>query len=122
MNNFDLKQYAYLGDSLWEIIVRKIVIEKTSVQKKMHNLTTTFVNANFQADFLNAIMPILDEEEKNLAKSARNIKLNINKKNNPQIHSMATAFEAIIGYFYLENREKFNLIEKITTEIIRDLI
>jgi ribonuclease-3 family protein len=122
MNNFDLKQYAYLGDSLWEIIIRKIVIEKTSVQKKMHNLTTTFVNANFQADFLNAIMPILDEEEKNLAKSARNIKLNINKKNNPQIHSMATAFEAIIGYFYLENREKFNLIEKITTEIIRDLI
>ena len=122
MNNFDLKQYAYLGDSLWEIIIRKIVIEKTSVQKRMHNLTTTFVNANFQAEFLSAIMPILNDDEKNLAKSARNIKLNINKKNNPQIHSMATAFEAIIGYFYLENREKFDLIEKITTEIIKDLI
>ena len=80
MNNFDLKQYAYLGDSLWEIIIRKIVIEKTSVQRKMHNLTTMFVNANFQAEFLNSIMPLLDEEEKNLAKSARNIKLGINKK------------------------------------------
>ena len=91
MNNFDLKQYAYLGDSLWEVIIRRIVIEKTSVQKKMHNLTTLFVNANFQADFLNSIMPLLDEEEKNLAKSARNIKLNINKKNNPQVHSSATA-------------------------------
>ena len=122
MNNFDLKQYAYLGDSLWEVIIRRIVIEKTSVQKKMHNLTTLFVNANFQADFLNSIMPLLDEEEKNLAKSARNIKLNINKKNNPQVHSSATAFEAIVGYFYLENKEKYNLIEKLTTEIIRNLI
>ena len=122
MNNFDLKQYAYLGDSLWEIIIRKIVIEKTSVQRKMHNLTTMFVNANFQAEFLNSIMPLLDEEEKNLAKSARNIKLNINKKNNPQVHSMATAFEAIIGYFYLEKKEKFDLIEKLTTEIIKNII
>ena len=122
MNKFDLKQYAYLGDSLWEIIIRKVVIEKTSVQRKMHNLTTTFVNANFQAEFLNSIMPILNDEEKNLAKSARNIKLGINKKNNPQIHSMATAFEAIIGYFYLENREKFDLIEKLTTEIIKNII
>ncbi len=118
--NYDIKNYAYLGDAVWEIIIRKIIIQKTTVQKKMHKISTMFVCAEFQADLLNAIIPLLNEEEQEVVKRARNIKLGINKKNNPKIHTLATAFETLIGYLYIEDKEKFNLFEKVFTKILEE--
>ncbi len=118
--NYDIKNYAYLGDAVWEIIIRKVIIQKTTVQKTMHKISTMFVCAEFQADLLSAIFPILNEDEQEIVKRARNIKLNINKKNNPKIHTLATAFETLIGYLYIEKKEKFELFEKIFTEILEE--
>ena len=42
--------------------------------------------------------------------------MTINKKSNPRIHSLATSFEGLIGYLYLEKQERLqeilDLIEK----------
>ena len=118
--NYDIKNYAYLGDAVWEIIIRKVIIQKTTVQKKMHKISTMFVCAEFQADLLNVIMPLLSEEEQEVVKRARNIKLGISKKNNPKIHTLATAFETLIGYLYIEDKEKYNLFEKVFTQILEE--
>lgn len=118
--NYDIKNYAYLGDAVWEIIIRKVIIQKTAVQRKMHKISTMFVCAEFQADLLNVIMPLLNENEQEIIKRARNIKLGISKKNNPKIHTLATAFETLIGYFYIEDKEKYELFEKIFTQILEE--
>ena len=48
--NYNLKHYAYIGDSVFELFIREIVIEKTQKQDLMHKMSTKFVNAQAQAD------------------------------------------------------------------------
>ena len=105
---YNLKHYAYIGDCVWELFVRNNVIQKTSVQKQMHKLTTDFVNAASQANFLALIEEKLTETEKEIQKRGRNLKISINKKNNPKIHSLATSFEVLIGYWYLNDKNRLD--------------
>ena len=105
---YNLKHYAYIGDCVWELFVRNNVIQKTSVQKQMHRLTTDFVNAASQANFLALIEEKLTETEKEIQKRGRNLKISINKKNNPKIHSLATSFEVLIGYWYLNDKNRLD--------------
>lgn len=110
---YDLKHYAYIGDCVWELFIRKIVIQKTKNQKLMHELSTHFVCANYQADMANFLIEKLDEDELEIQRRARNLKISINKRSNPKIHALATSFEAMIGYFYFKNPEK---LEKLNLE------
>lgn len=103
---YNLKHYAYIGDCVWELFIRNNIIQKTSVQKQMHKLTTDFVNAASQANFLALIEEKLTETEKEIQKRGRNLKISINKKNNPKIHSLATSFEVLIGYWYLNDKNR----------------
>ncbi len=105
---YNLKHYAYIGDCVWELFIRNNIIQKTSVQKQMHKLTTDFVNATSQANFLALIEEKLTETEKEIQKRGRNLKISINKKNNPKIHSLATSFEVLIGYWYLNDKNRLD--------------
>ena len=109
---YNLKHYAYIGDCVWELFIRNNIIQKTSVQKQMHKLTTDFVNAASQANFLTLIEEKLTETEKEIQKRGRNLKISINKKNNPKIHSLATSFEVLIGYWYLNDKNRLDEILK----------
>lgn len=115
---YNLKHYAYIGDCVWELFVREVVIQKTQKQNEMHKLSTKFVCANSQAEFLNKIINELNEEEQEIQRRGRNLKITINKRNNPQIHSLATSFEVLIGYWYLTNKERLNtILNKLKSEI-----
>lgn len=105
---YNLKHYAYIGDCVWELFVRSNIIQKTSIQKTMHKMTTDFVNAASQANFLALIEEKLTETEKEIQKRGRNLKISINKKNNPKIHSLATSFEVLIGYWYLNDKNRLD--------------
>ena len=39
METMNLKNYAHLGDAVWELHVREIVVESTGNSKKMHEMT-----------------------------------------------------------------------------------
>ena len=106
----DLKQCAYLGDAVWELFVREICITKAKTQKAMHNFSTRYVNASFQAHLLECVVESFNDEEKELLRRGRNLKISINKKSNPKIHTLATSFEVLIGYLYLENKQRLNEI------------
>ena len=116
---FALKNYAHIGDAVWEVFVRDYVIRKTSSSKLLHKLTTDRVNATFQMKMLEFIQNDLTEEENELARRGRNLPIPIGRKNIQHDYRLATAFEVLIGYWYLHNKnrlmyfyEKFNTLEE----------
>ena len=111
--NYNLKHYAYIGDCVFELFIREMVINKTQKQDVMHKISTKYVNAQAQADFLEKIIEKLTEEELEIQKRGRNLKITINKKSNPKIHALATSFEVLIGYWYLNNKLRLNEILEI---------
>ena len=111
--NYNLKHYAYIGDCVFELFIREIIIAKTQKQDAMHKMSTKFVNAKAQADILETIINQLSEEELEIQKRGRNLKMTINKKSNPKIHALATSFEVLIGYWYLNDKNRLNEILEI---------
>ena len=111
--NYNLKHYAYIGDCVFELFIREIVINKTQKQDMMHKISTKYVNAQAQADFLEKIIEKLTLEELEIRKRGRNLKITINKKSNPKIHALATSFEVLIGYWYLNDKARLSEILEI---------
>lgn len=108
MENYNLKHYAHIGDAVWELFIREHTIKFANTQKGLHQLTIKYVNAEFQANVLEILE--LNEEEKELIKRGRNLPLSVGKKNNQQTHRLATGFEVLIGYLYLNNKARLNEI------------
>ena len=100
-----LRNYAHIGDAVWEVFVRDYTILKTSNSKILHKITTDRVKASFQKDMLEFIMPDLTEEEQELARRS------IQHEYRP-----ATAFEVLIGFWYIHDKNRLEQIyDKIKT-------
>lgn len=108
-----LRNYAHIGDSVWEVFVRTYTIYKTSNSKLLHKITTDRVNAVFQKDLLNLLTPELTEDELELVRRARNLPIPVARRSIQTDYRMATAFEVLIGYWYLHNKERLESIYKI---------
>lgn len=98
---------AYIGDSVFEVYVRKYILDKGYVHAdKLHKEAIKFVNAEEQSRAIKNILPQLSEEELSLVKRARNHKTASKPKNaDPVSYKWATALEALIGYLYLGGEE-----------------
>lgn len=101
-----LKNYAHLGDAIWEVFVRNYVIYKTSNSKLLHKMTTDRVNATFQKNMLEFISPKLNEEEQDLARRGRNLSIPVGRRSIQADYRQATAFEVLIGFWYLHDKER----------------
>lgn len=125
-NSFDLKEndiksyspltLAYIGDAVYEIIIRTIVVSDGNTQvNKMHKKSSNLVKAETQANIIKAIMDDLYEEELSLYKRGRNAKSYTSAKNaSISDYRMATGFEALIGYLYLNGQtERMTEIVKL---------
>ena len=73
MQELNIKNYAHIGDAVYEVFIRERTIMMTSNLAKLHKLTVHFVNASFQTELLEKIMPFLTDKEQDLARRARNI-------------------------------------------------
>ena len=118
---YNLKHYAYIGDCVWELFIRKLVVHKTQSQSVMHKMSTKYVCASKQADILNLIIDKLTDDELEIQKRGRKLKMTINKRNNPQIHALATSFEVIIGYLYLNKKDRLEEIFEIIKSNLEEL-
>jgi len=112
-----LRNYAHIGDSVWEVFVRTYTIYKTSNSKLLHKITTDRVNATFQKDILNLIMPELSEDEQEIARRARNLPIPVGRRSIQADYRQATAFEVLIGYWYLHNKGRLEEIYQIIKNI-----
>ena len=114
----NLRNYAHIGDAVWEVFVRENIIYKTQNSKTMHKLTIERVNGEFQGELLIFLEPFLEEEEKDLIRRAKNIPTSSARKIGHAIHSQATAFEVLIGYNYINNKPRLEELYKILIEKI----
>ena len=64
MEKYHLRAYAHIGDAIYEVFIREKVINVTSNSKKMHDLTTKYVKAEFQMETLEKLLEYL--KSKNL--------------------------------------------------------
>ena len=103
---FALRNYAHLGDAVWEIFVRNYVVFQTSNAKLLHKMTTDRVNAVFQKDMLNLIINDLTEEEAELARRARNLPIPVGRRSIQADYRQSTAFETLIGFWYMHDKER----------------
>lgn len=118
MEEINLRNYAYLGDAVWELFVRDITILKTQNAKELHKITTEKVNAKVQHDFLMTIQDKLTEEELEILRRSRNLPIPVGRKSNQAEYRMATAFEALIGWWYKNDKTRLKEIEEILLEIL----
>ena len=105
-----LRNYAHIGDSVWEVFVRTYTIYKTSNSKLLHKITTERVNAKFQKELFGFLMPNLTEDEQELARRARNLPIPVGRRAIQVDYRLATAFEVLIGYWYLHDNERLDYI------------
>ncbi|MBQ7764364.1 ribonuclease III [bacterium] len=108
-----LRNYAHIGDSVWEVFVRTYTIYKTSNSKLLHKITTDRVNAVFQKEMLNFLMSELTDDEQELARRARNLPIPVARRSIQADYRQATAFEVLIGYWYLHDKDRLNDIYEV---------
>ena len=96
-------QLAYIGDSVWELIIRyDLIIRKLNVQH-MHKECVKLVNAHSQAVILDSVLDLLTEQEREIVRRGRNAHARhpVPKNQNPDDYTASTGFEALFGYLYL---------------------
>lgn len=99
---------AFMGDCVFEIIIRSIVVGRGNRQAAgLHKTKSAVVNAKVQARMIEALMDELTEEERAVYKRGRNAKPHSVAKNaSVNDYRKATGLEALYGYLYLCNQEE----------------
>lgn len=113
METMNLKNYAYIGDAVWELKIRSKTILMTNNARNLHKLTTAQVNATYQAECLHKLESILTEEELEIVRRGRNLPIPVGRRNIQTEYRQATAFETIIGWWHLHNHERLEEIYNI---------
>ncbi len=114
------KVLAYIGDAVYEVMIRSYLLKiKTNDLNKLQTLKIKYVSAKNQALILDDLINnnLLNEEELQTVKRARNTKVSSKPKNTDIItYKKATALEALFGKLYLE--EDLKRIEELKNIIL----
>lgn len=108
LEDTDIRTYspltlAYIGDAIYELVIRTILVEKGNTQvNKLHQRASKLVKASAQSAIIEKLKPYLTEEEMGVFKRGRNAKSFTMAKNaSMSDYRRATGFEALMGYLYL---------------------
>lgn len=120
IKNRNVLALAYIGDSIYEVYIRKFLINK-GIEKvnELQKEATKYVSARGQAKYLKIMLEnnLFSEEELQIIARGRNHKTKSSPKNTDILtYKHATALEALIGYLYLTNNIK--RIDEIMNYII----
>lgn len=118
---------AYIGDAIYEVLVRKYLIDKGFIKvNDLQKEALNYVSAKNQALFLKELLnnDFFTTYEIEIIKRARNTKTHSKPKNCDILtYKHATALESVFGYLYMNNKydrikEIFDYIEKIKEVIL----
>ena len=109
---------AFMGDSVYEQLVRLDVIEThgSSSPNKLHKYTVERVRASAQAEAFKKIEGILTEEEITVFKRGRNShSVTVPKSSTAADYRAATGIETLFGWLFLKGESErveflFNII------------
>lgn len=98
VNELSPLTWAYIGDAVYELYIRKKLIENTRLKPhKLHLESVKHVKAAAQAETLRKIEENLTEEEKEIVRRTRNTKNHhLPRNSNVNEYMYATAFEGLI--------------------------
>lgn len=106
----DIRSYspltlAYIGDGIYELVIRTIVVGKGNRQaNKLHRETSRLVKAQAQSAMIEWLLPMLTEDELEIYHRGRNAKSYTTAKNaSVNDYRRATGMEALMGYLYLKD-------------------
>ncbi len=94
---------AFVGDSVYDLLVRQHLVSLANRPvKELNQMKVTLVNCKSQADAVKVILESLSEEELDVFKRGRNVKVNSASKHSSLAdYHAATGLEALFGYLYL---------------------
>lgn len=96
---------AYIGDAVFEVVIRTLIVEKGQRSAStLHKHTTMVVCAQTQAKMISVLYEHLTEEEQDIYRRGKNTKLHSTAKNaSLSDYRKATGFEALCGYLFLKD-------------------
>lgn len=122
MNNYNLYQLSFLGDAVFELLVREYLLEKRVLKlNDLQDKTLLFVPAKRQAFFVKYLTENnhFTVKEIDLIRRGRNLKTHKSPKNCDVVtYKYATAFEILVGYLYLYNKKRLNEIFDLIVKIV----
>jgi ribonuclease III family protein len=101
--------YAYMGDTVYETYVRKYLLSLDIAKvKDLQKQSLNFVSAKSQRRIVEDLIArnLLNEDELAIYKWGRNAKGGKSKATDIVTYRIATGFECLIGYLYLNNKEE----------------
>ena len=111
LKNIDAKQMnpivlAYIGDVVFSMYVRLRLLPASSHVRVLNDLGMKYVSAVCQSMAMESLEEVLTEEERQVFHRGRNAKSTVPKSASVHQYRMATAFEALLGYLFLEEQEE----------------
>lgn len=105
IDNYSPLTLAYIGDCVYDLIIKTLVISEGNRQvKKLHQETSKIVQASAQSEMMRVIQEVLTEEEHAVYRRGRNAKSVSPAKNQSLTdYRRATGFEALMGWLYLQD-------------------
>lgn len=99
---------AFLGDAVYELVIRtKIVEQGNRPPKQLHLASSKLVKAETQSRMVELLVEHLTEEELVVYRRGRNAHPATTAKHaTTGDYRRATGFEALLGYLYLSGREE----------------
>ena len=105
MRTYSPLTLAYIGDGIYDIIIRSIVVDRANTSaNRLHKHTSSMVKAQTQARMIELLEEHLSQEEADINRRGRNAKSYTTAKNaSVADYRKATGFEAVMGYLYLKD-------------------
>lgn len=97
-------ELAYLGDAVYDLYVRALVMKHGGKVRALHRMATDRVNARAQSEALLKIEHMLSEDERDVVRRARNANQVPPKGASPADYQRATGIEALMGHLALKGQ------------------
>ena len=94
-------ELAFLGDTIFDLYVRRMLLEHGGPMKRMQQEASHRVCAHAQSESLARIEPLLTDEETAVVRRARNTKQHPPRNADPAEYQRATGLEALLGWLYI---------------------
>ena len=127
MKEVDIREYspltlAYIGDCIYDLIIKTLVINEGNRQvQKLHQKTSSYVQASAQSKMMRTMQEYLTEESMPSIKRPQCQECIAAKNQSITDYRRATGFEALLGYLYLKKEWKRMLeLVKIGLDSIKE--
>ncbi|MEM6449323.1 MAG: ribonuclease III domain-containing protein [Cyanobacteria bacterium P01_D01_bin.105] len=97
---------AYIGDAVFELYVRSRLLLPAKRIHDYHTQVVSHVKAERQAQYIDVLVPHLNDAEKDILRRGRNATSGKQHRASAQHYQQSTGFEALLGFLFLSDRAR----------------